>query len=172
MDDAPADAPADEPFGAVADPFGADAAPPAENPHGRPPGRPPRRQKDRRRQPRPRPTDPAVLAVLESKPKTPAELLRAIGILVDLDESALAKPFVDELGQRTLDPAAKTALVDAFNPATLLKLARHPELGVELGPLVDDWLRSAEEYRRDPARLAAATEQLSDPNEAHAPKRP
>jgi HEAT repeat protein len=70
------------------------------------------------------------------------------------------------LGQRKLDAAAKTALVDGFNSAALLKLASHKELGAVLGPMIDDWLRSAEAYRRDPARLAAAAEQLGEPNEA------
>ena len=112
------------------------------------------------------PTDPAVLAILESHPKTPAELLRAINILVDLGHANLAKEFVDELGQRKLDVPAKAALVKAFNPATLLKLARDKELGAVLAPLIDDWLAAAEAYRRDPARLAAAAKQLGDPNEA------
>jgi HEAT repeat protein len=111
------------------------------------------------------PTDPAVIAILESAPATPVELVRAIDILVDLQHAALAKPYVDKLAQQQLDPATKTALVDRFNAATLVKLARDKELGPSLAPMVDDWLRSAEAYRRDAQRLAAAAAQLSDPNE-------
>ena len=79
------------------------------------------------------PDDPAVLAVLESHPETPAELLRAIDILVDLEQARLAKPFVDELAKRKLDLAAKAALAHQFNSAMLLKLAHDAELGPVLG---------------------------------------
>ncbi len=110
--------------------------------------------------------DPAVLAVLESHPKTPSELLRAIDILVDLDRASLAKPFVDTLVQTKLNQAAKAALAHQFNSATLLKLAHDSELGPVLGPFVDDVLTSAEAYRRDPRRLVAWAKQLHDSNES------
>jgi HEAT repeat protein len=111
------------------------------------------------------PTDPAVLAILESAPATPIDLLRAIDILVDLQNGPLAKPFVDKLAQQQLDAATKAALVDEFNGATLMKLARDKDLGAALAPMVDDWLRSAEAYRRDAQRLAEVARQLTDPNE-------
>ncbi len=110
--------------------------------------------------------DPAVLAILESHPTTPAELLRAIDILVDLKQAPLAKPMVDELAGRKLDLAAKAALAERFHSAKLLKLARNAELGAVLGPFIDDVLKSAEEYRHDAARLTEWARQLSDPNEA------
>ncbi len=176
----PADDPfggaADDPFGGLDDPAMEDAAPAAGaydaiDAFGAPAGQPdPAVQ---RRSTRPageaapiEPAEPAVLAILESKPKTSAELLRAIDILVDLDAAAVAKPFADELGQRNLTGAEKAALVDGIHPAKLLKLSSHGELGVVLGPMVDDWLGAAEEYRRDRQRLATAAGQLSDPDPA------
>ncbi len=111
------------------------------------------------------PDDPAVQAVLESHPETPAQLLRAIDILVDLDHADLAKPLVDELGQRKLSVTDKAALANQFNSATLMKLARDAKLGAVLGPLVDDLFKSAAAFRRDPKRLAAWARQLSDADE-------
>jgi HEAT repeat protein len=111
------------------------------------------------------PNSPAVMAVLESHPTTPAELLRAINILADLNHPELAIPLVDELAHKKLDITAKAALANQFNSATLIKLARDPQLAAAMGPLVDDLLKSAEAFRRDPKRLAAWARQLSDPRE-------
>ncbi len=110
------------------------------------------------------PTDPAVLAILDWKPQTPAQLLRAIDILAELQHAAHAKPFVDQLSQSNLDAAAKAELVDSINPARLLKLASNPELATTLGPMIDDWMQAAEEYRRDEQRLAATAKLLTDPS--------
>lgn len=108
------------------------------------------------------PEEPAVQAVLESHPQSSAELLRAIDILVDLGQARLAKPFVDELTKRELDGVA---LASQFNSAKLLKLSRNLELDPALAPFIDKVFRSAEAFRRDPARLAAWANQLADPNE-------
>ncbi|MGD9720867.1 MAG: HEAT repeat domain-containing protein [Pirellulales bacterium] len=173
MEEPAADAPAaddpamDAPVGDAADVF--DAADPDADPAAADApaaGRPkPADAAEEEAQPA-APTDPAVLAILDWKPKTPVDLLRAIKILADLEHAALARPFVDDLSKQALDPAAKTALVDAFSPADLLKLARDKELGPVLGPMIDDWQQAAEEYRRDSARLTEAAKQLSDPSEA------
>jgi HEAT repeat protein len=109
--------------------------------------------------------DPALQAVLESHPQTPAELLRAIDILVDLGHANLAKPFIDELAKRELDVTALAALAGQFNSAKLLKLSRNAELDPALAPFIDKLFKSAETYRRDPARLAAWADQLADQNE-------
>ncbi|MEX2111923.1 MAG: HEAT repeat domain-containing protein, partial [Pirellulales bacterium] len=161
--DAAADPAADEPtdtpaFGDSIDVFGADADPAATARPAAPGAKPAPGAEPAA------PTDPAVLAILDWKPQTPAQLLRAIDILVALDHAAQAKPFVDQLGQSNLDPAAKAALVDSTNPARLLALARHPELSATLGPMIDDWMASAEAYRRDSQRLVATAQKLTDPS--------
>ncbi len=55
-------------------------------------------------------------------------------------------------------------MVDSINPARLLKLASNPELATTLGPMIDDWMQAAEEYRRDEQRLVATAKQLTDPS--------
>ncbi|HEY2892698.1 MAG TPA: HEAT repeat domain-containing protein, partial [Pirellulales bacterium] len=111
------------------------------------------------------PDDPAVQAVLESHPQTPAELIRAIQILADLNQAALAKPFAVELAGKKLELGQKATLADRFGSANLLRLSRNAELAPVLVPFIDDLFRSAEIFRRDADRLAAAAAQLTDPDE-------
>lgn len=111
------------------------------------------------------PDDPAVKAVLESQPKTPQQLLRAIDILVDLGHAELAKPLVDQLTTTKLDLQAKAVLSGQFNSATLMKLAHDEHLSAVLGPYVDDLLKASDTFRRDAKRLAGWAKQLSDPDE-------
>jgi CheY-like chemotaxis protein len=112
------------------------------------------------------PDDPAVRAVLESHPESPAQLLRAVQILADLGRADLAKPFIGELTKRKLDLQAKAVLADRFNSAVILRLARNEELAPSLAPFLDDLLKSADEFRRDAGRLKQAAKQLSDPDQA------
>jgi len=110
------------------------------------------------------PDDPAVLAVLESKPKTPYELLRAVRILADLGYPKLAEPFAQQLTAQQLDPAQQAALFKQFPSATLLRLARNPELGKTLTPFIEGLYGAADALRRDPARLADYIKHLGDPS--------
>ena len=111
--DEPTDTPA---FGDSIDVFGADAAPACAKPAA--PGAKPAADAAPVG-----PTDPAALAILDWKPQTPAQILRAIDILAELGHAAHAKPFLDQLASSNLDAAAKAELVDSINPARLLTLA-------------------------------------------------
>ncbi len=64
-----------------------------------------------------------------------------------------------------LDPAAKNELIERFNPAALFRLAQNKELGPQLAPLIDDWMKAAQEFRRDRQRLAGFVAQLSQGDE-------
>jgi HEAT repeat protein len=156
-DEAP---PADEP--PEKDPFAVEGEPPpAAKPEPAPPadeGEPAESESV--------PDSPAVEAVLESNPQTPFELLRAVRILADLGYPKLAQPYVDQLNKQQLDPQAKAALVNRFDSAQLMRLAGNPALAEKLAPFIDDLFRSAEAFRRDPARLSQWAGQLSDPDEA------
>jgi len=111
------------------------------------------------------PPSPAVEAVLESKPKNPAELLRAIEILNGLGEPKLAQGFVDQLVASKLDTAEKAALAARFHTARLMRLASQPDLSPTLGPFINDLLKSARDYRTDARRLAAWAAQLGSGDE-------
>jgi HEAT repeat protein len=110
------------------------------------------------------PDDPAVQAVLESKPKSPFELLRAVRILADLGYPELAEPLARQLAAEQLDPQQQAALFKQFPSATLMRLARNPVLGKTLGPLIEGLYGAADAMRRDPARLAEYIQHLGDPS--------
>ncbi len=110
------------------------------------------------------PDDPAVQAVLESRPQTAFELLRAVRILADLGHPKLAEPFAKQLVEQKLDAQQQAALFKQFPSATLVRLARNPELGKLLTPFIDGLYRAADAARRDPTRLAEYIKHLSDPS--------
>ncbi len=112
------------------------------------------------------PRDPVVLAVLESHPETPFELLRAIRILNDLGHPQQAAPFVERLTGQNLDRDQQAALFKQFPSAMLMRMARNPELSKSLGPFIDGLYRAADEKRRDPTHLAEWIKHLNDPAEA------
>jgi len=111
------------------------------------------------------PDDPAAAAVLESKPETPFELLRAIRILADLGYAKLAMPFADQLTAKQLSVEEKASLFSKFDSAQLMRIARNPELAAKLGPFIDQLFQATDAVRRDPARLAKWIGLLGDPSE-------
>ncbi|REK12768.1 MAG: HEAT repeat domain-containing protein [Planctomycetota bacterium] len=181
--------PADDPFGAVdpADnPFGpadsgddlfgpadpaADAFGAAEEPPPAAEVAPPRREDDAAPAAEPAPAsqaaleDPAVQAVLESRSQKPYDLLQGIRILADLGHPELAQPIIEKLTNQQLDQEQKAALAANFSSGALMRLARNPVLGKQLGPFIDDLFQAAEAYRRDPGRLGDWARQLSDADE-------
>jgi hypothetical protein len=109
--------------------------------------------------------DPAVRSVMEDNPTTPAELVRAIMVLADLDRAELAKPLLAQLLTMKLDSRALATLEGEFNSALFIKLARNPQLAPQAAELADAVLSAAAKARRDPAHLAALIAQLVDPKE-------
>lgn len=109
--------------------------------------------------------DPAVRSVLEDNPTKPAELVRAITILVDLDRAELAKPLLAQLLKLKLDSRALTALEGEFDSAVFIKLARNSELAPQAAEFADAVLSAAATARTDPAHIAALIAQLVDPKE-------
>jgi len=108
--------------------------------------------------------EPAVRAVLESELKTPAQLVRAVDILVQLDNGKLAEPYVKRLQAEKLEPQAMTALVDRFGSATLLRLSLTEQLSPEARRFFASVMSSADAYRRDPKRLVRLVTELNSPN--------
>ena len=111
-----------------------------------------------------RPKDPAVLAILETKPTTPAELLRAARILADLKRPFLAKEMIKQVADANLDQAALAGLVDELGEAALVELASKSQLRPGAGPLVERILAAHQARVQDAARLDQAVAQLGDEN--------
>ena len=108
------------------------------------------------------PEDPAVLAILETKPNTPAELLRAARILADLKRPDLAKEMIKKVAEANLDAAALASLVDQLGEAAFIEMSSKTTLQPEIGPLVDKALAAYQTRLRDTARLEKLVAQLGD----------
>lgn len=108
--------------------------------------------------------DPAVKALLDSRPTSAEEVLQAILIIIDLGQPAAAQPLVAQLGAAGLDEAAMADLAARFGTAAFVKLAMVEELkpaGAELARRVLD---AAERHAHDPVRLADLVERLKTPS--------
>ena len=98
-------------------------------------------------------TDPAVLAIQESVPDSPAKRIRASKILINLRRHDLAKEYIQQVINQQLSTPALSSLHDQFGPALFIGLAGDPDLqpsGAELSQLV---LAAAHETARDPRRI-------------------
>ncbi|MDZ4818794.1 MAG: hypothetical protein SGJ20_07460 [Planctomycetota bacterium] len=101
-------------------------------------------------------------AVLLAKPTNPRELLRAIGLLIDLGEPDAAKPLLAKLTALNLDPNSLVDLVAQAGTPAFLKLASSKELQPDGEKFADLALIAAAKPRQDMARLAALVTQLGD----------
>jgi CheY-like chemotaxis protein/HEAT repeat protein len=114
---------------------------------------------------RPPITDPAVLAILESEPKTPVEQFRAVKLLAGLGEPKLAQPILKKLLEAKLDDATLAALAESFGTAEFLQFSKIKELDPEADQFATAVLAAASKVARDPARLEAFIAQLADPDQ-------
>src|SRR5688572_2713888 len=101
----------------------------------------------------PRITDPAVLAVLESKPETPAEQFDAARLLVDLGQPELAQPMLKKLIDAKLDTDALATLAEKFGAPVFLRFGRTEALAPDADQFASAVLAAAEKVARDPARV-------------------
>jgi HEAT repeat protein len=106
----------------------------------------------------------AVQVVLESKPRTPADLVRATATLINLGEPELAKPYVEQLQSAQLDDAQLAALISQLTSAPFFKIAGEPLLKPEGAAFADRVFAASAKVARDPARLSALVDQLGDPS--------
>jgi HEAT repeat protein len=99
-----------------------------------------------------------------SNPTTPRQLMRAIGIALDLNETDAAKTYVQQLLAANLDAAALTALVREFGSGAFVRIGQTDELAPEGKQFALQALKTAEAVARDPARLQGVADKLNDPS--------
>ena len=109
-------------------------------------------------------TNPLVEALLETKPGTPSELVRAINTLIDLKHAFVAKEYVNQLLAANLNEEQLASLAREFGTRTFLKLAVEKELQPEGKQLADAVLAAYSAQVRDPQRIAGLVEQLKSPS--------
>ena len=115
--------------------------------------------------------DPAVKAILESKPATLAQCSRAAKILADLQRPDLAKVLLKKVLDAQPTEEQFVALANEFGVAMFLDLASQKELLPEARQLADAVVAANNRQLQDPKRLAGLIEQLQDPAEDAARRR-
>ena len=109
-------------------------------------------------------TNPAVLATLEMPRKTPADILKVVLWLIDLDRAEAAKPILEELTKLQLSDAQRQELVDQFGSGSMLKLSRSKELAPNGAAFADACMATATAAASDPQRIDSLIKQLADPS--------
>ncbi|MGW8257384.1 MAG: hypothetical protein ACWGMZ_07870, partial [Thermoguttaceae bacterium] len=104
--------------------------------------------------------DPAVLAILETKPATPAECVRAAKILADLHQPELAKQFLQKVIDAKLDRSALANLGEQFGSTTFISLSAELDLHPQSLQLADAVFEARNAELQSPERLAALIKQL------------
>ncbi|MEN6405127.1 MAG: HEAT repeat domain-containing protein [Thermoguttaceae bacterium] len=112
----------------------------------------------------PMPEDPAVAAILATKPATPSECVRAASILAELGHPEAAKPLVKKVLDAKLDAAQLAALGDELGSAALVALANQASLLPESRQLADAVLAALASKRQDQKRIGPWIAQLQDPD--------
>ncbi len=108
--------------------------------------------------------DAAVDSIVDSNPQTPAEVLRAAGILADLGRADLAKKYLDQLAGAKPDENALADAAAKVDKDLLMKVAANSALQPSGRQLVDAALAAAANRFRDPRRLMAEIDRLRDPS--------
>src|SRR4051794_34299990 len=78
-----------------------------------------------------KPIDPVAQALLDNNPTTQDDLIRTIGLLVDIKEPAAAKPLLAKLEAAATDDVALAALERKLGRAQLARFAEMPALQPE-----------------------------------------
>jgi len=112
----------------------------------------------------PEPDRPAVLAVLETKPATPREWVKAAHVLARLRRPDLAKQFLGRVIEAKLDDKQLVALADDLGSSLFSDLAARRELQPEGRQVADAVLGATVRARRSPDRLNGLIAQLGEPS--------
>ncbi|MGH7134599.1 MAG: HEAT repeat domain-containing protein, partial [Pirellulales bacterium] len=110
--------------------------------------------------------DPTVKTLLATNPTTPAELLNAIDVLIDLRALGDADGLLKQLVKAQPNDEQWAELVQQFGSALFLRLAFIYDLQPEGRQVADAALEASARRARDPARLTKLIEQLQDPSPA------
>jgi hypothetical protein len=110
------------------------------------------------------PDDPAAAAILETKPSTPGECIRAAKILSDLKQPDLAKRFLQKVIDAKLDSAALAKLAQEFGSETFVKLSARSDLHPQSQQLADAVLAAQNAAFQNPQRISELIKQLQDPS--------
>lgn len=107
-------------------------------------------------------TDPAVLAILDAKPKDYADELHAVMLLAQLGQPDLARQRLKKLMDARLSQEELAALAGAMGTPTIMRLAKDQALAPEAAAFAAALQAADTKVTRDPQRLQALAVQLGD----------
>jgi CheY-like chemotaxis protein len=107
-----------------------------------------------------------VLAIRERAPRTAADLLRAVNVLMQVGRPDEAKGYLQQLLAAALDAPALERLQRTFGSAFFVRLMSRADLAPEGAQFADAVLNAAWLAARDPDRLARLVQQLEDSSPA------
>jgi CheY-like chemotaxis protein len=116
--------------------------------------------------PKPAPvvTDPFARDLLATNPTTPADIVRVLSLLIDLNQAKAGEGLLRKLSDMALDDDQLTELDRQYGSGMFLKFS----LPADLQPLgkqfADRVLAAANKQARDPAHIAALVERLKTPS--------
>jgi len=110
------------------------------------------------------PDDPAVAAILATKPNTPEECIRAAKILAELNRADLAKGFIQKVLDAKLDPQQLADLGQQIGSPVFLELSDRSALLPEAKQLADVVTAAVTARVKDAKRIAGLIKQLQDPS--------
>src|SRR3972149_3188045 len=112
----------------------------------------------------PLPEDPAVAAILETKPITPFECIRAAKILSDRKRPDLAKQYLQKVIDAKLDQEALENLAQQYGSTIFVQLSARGDLYPESKQVADAVLGARKAELQDPKRLEDLIKKLQDPS--------
>ena len=111
-------------------------------------------------------SDPAVLAVQESEPTTPAELLWAVETLLNLERPELAKQYLEQLQASQVSDEELIAAQRRFRTPLLLRIARDARLQPAGQAVVQRLIEAAQAAQEDVTRVSERVQMLQDADPA------
>lgn len=108
--------------------------------------------------------DVAAETIIDSKPTTPAEILRAAAALADLGRADLAKAYLQQLAATNPGEEALVEAAAKVDPDVLMRIASSEALRPEGRTIASAVLAAGAKRSRDPQRLRTAIDRLKDPS--------
>ncbi len=107
----------------------------------------------------------AIEAIRELDPETPAELLRAVETLLNLNQGEAAAEYVEKVVALDPDEPTMIALYHELGPAFFIRLTRASALGEAAGPFARKVLETQQRFATNPERIRdlVGKVQTSDP---------
>ncbi len=106
----------------------------------------------------------AIQTILDSKPKTPAQLFHAADVLASLGRPDLGKIYLRKILADKPNQDALASIDKEFGSAAVLRIAQAKELSPEGGQVGDAILNAISARSQDPKRLTQQIARLGDPS--------